>query len=336
MPFLTGREAVLEQYAAAAERGWVLPAFNTENQTGLEAILAAAARYAEQIDYPNMPIIIGLTNRYWHRPQSEYYSCLRDWKSGLRLFLDDVQALCTEDGPFSQLSVMVHMDHIQWDADSELLSWDLKNLFSSIMYDASTLPFEENIQKTAEFVKKHGSSIVIEGACDEIAEGSEAGSADLTTPEMAERFVNETGVDIIVANLGTEHRASAETLQYHGDLARQIKARIGTKICLHGTSSVTPEQVAKLFEDGICKVNIWTALERDSVPALFEDMVKNAAKIVGPEKVQELIQSGLLGGNVDKNSKPAVSHFSTTYRQDIIFRNMQEIVSEYLELWYTR
>ena len=72
-----------------------------------------------------------------------------------------------------------------------------------------------------------------------------------------------------VANLGTEHRASAAELKYRGDLARQIKARVGARIVLHGCSSVTSDQIGDLFEDGICKVNIWTALERESAPPLI-------------------------------------------------------------------
>ncbi len=179
---------------------------------------------------------------------------------------------------------MIHLDHIQWDDDKELLDWSM-NQFSSIMYDASTLPLEQNIDKTAAFVRKNKNTILIEGACDEISSAGGSGKNDLTTPEMAEKYYNQTGVDIVVANLGTEHRASASSLQYRGDLARLISERIGTKLCLHGTSSVSTEKVAKLFDDGICKVNIWTALERDSTPILFEDMLMNAAKIVGPEKV---------------------------------------------------
>ena len=60
----------------------------------------------------------------------------------------------------------------------------------------------------------------------------------LTDPDAAERYYRATGVDLIVANLGTEHRADAATLRYHGELARKITRRIGPRLCLHGTSSV--------------------------------------------------------------------------------------------------
>ncbi len=54
----------------------------------------------------------------------------------------------------------------------ELLKWDMGK-FSSIMYDASTLPIEKNIKNTAAFVESHGEEILIEGACDEISRSSD-------------------------------------------------------------------------------------------------------------------------------------------------------------------
>ena len=100
------------------------------------------------------------------------------------------------------------------DSDKPLLEWDMK-LFSMIMYDASALPFEENISRTAAFIEKHGHEIVIEGACDEIVDATGDTRSDLTTPEQAIRYLEQTKADFIVANLGTEHRASAADLKYH-------------------------------------------------------------------------------------------------------------------------
>ena len=103
---------------------------------------------------------------------------------------------------------------------------------------------------------------------------------------------------------------------------------------LHGTSSVGNDQVKNLFDDGIAKVNIWTILERNSSPVLFEDMVKNASKVIGKDKTEALILSGLLGDKTDKKSKASLSHYTTLYRQDIIFNEMKKIVLAYFDLWY--
>lgn len=332
MPLILDRPHVMDVFAEAAERKWTLPAFNAENLTTVEAILQAAKDYGEKIGNAELPVIIGITNNYKDRPQSVYYTHTRKWNVGLRLFLADLAVLTSEESPYGKLKVLIHLDHVQWDDDKELLEWDMSQ-FSGIMFDASKLPIEENIKKTAAFVEKNRDKIVIEGACDEIASKGHPKNV-LTSPELAERYFKETGVDIIVANLGTEHRASAAELKYHGELARKIKERIGHHICLHGTSSVPPDKLGKLFDDGICKVNIWTTLERDSTPALFYDMLKNASKIVGVKKAEELLAEKLLGENADHTSELSLDYFTTKYRQDIIFQKMQSIIKKYFELWY--
>jgi fructose-bisphosphate aldolase class II len=206
--------------------------------------------------------------------------------------------------------------------------------FSSIMFDASKLPFEDNIKLTSEFVKKNRHRILIEGACDEITDASGNEKSDLTTAEKAEEYFTRTGVDLIVANLGTEHRASAMELKYYDENARSIKDKVGNRIVLHGASSVLPEKIGNLFKDGVCKVNIWAALERDSSPALFRDMVINAAKVAGGRAVKQLKDEGLLGEKCHTEGKASLSCFTTLYRQNIIFSAMVKICSGYYDLWY--
>ncbi len=333
MPLILNRNKVLDVYKEAARGKWVIPTFNTENLTSTEAILTAALEYSRKINHPDIPVTIGITNQYSHRSQSVYYTHTRLWDIGLRLFLADIEVLTGKGSPFEKLNVMIHLDHTQWDTDKPLLEWDM-NRFSMIMYDASELPFDENIKLTALFVEKHGHEIVIEGACDEIVDATGDTRSELTTPEQALKYLTGTQADFIVANLGTEHRASAAELKYHGDMARKISRLTGTKLVLHGTSSVSNDQIKNLFDDGIAKVNIWTVLERNSSPVLFEDMVRNASKVIGREKTVAMIQSGLLNDKVDKTSKASLSHYTTVYRQDIVFNEMKKIVLDYLKLWY--
>lgn len=334
MPLILNREDVLDIYAFAATKGWVLPTFNSENLTTTEAILSAVDDYGKTIGIKNLPIIIGITNTYKDRPQSVYYSQTKRWDIGLKLFLSDLKVLTDKGAPFEHLRVMVHLDHIMWDEDSELLEWDMSQ-FSSMMYDASTLPFEDNIRKTASFVELHGDEIVIEGACDEIRpSGGTEEMMGLTTPEMAVKYYHETGVDIMVPNLGTEHRSKKSDLKYHSDVARRISERIGTLLCLHGSSSVAREDLGHLFEDGICKVNLWTALERDSTSKLFKAIIKNSSRIVGPEKTRKLIRDRYLGENTEQERALSIDYFTTLYRQEIIFKEMKGIISKYLKIWY--
>ena len=314
MPLITGRARVLEVLAEAAERGWVLPAFNSENLTTTEAVLAATLEHAHALGISNVPIIVDITNTYRPRPQAVNYTHTRRWEVGLKLFLADLRVLCEPPSPYADLRVLIHLDHIQWDSDADLLAGDLGD-FSSIMFDASTLLMAENIARTAAFVASHGQTLLIEGACDEIAAaGSAPAGENLTEPATAERFWRSTGVDVLVANLGTEHRASASHLHYRGDLARAISARIGSRLCLHGASSVAPEQLGALFADGVRRVNLWTALERDSTPVMLAALQTHAGQMAGPQA--------------------SLKYFTTAWRQEIVFHEMKRIVRRYLDLWY--
>jgi fructose-bisphosphate aldolase class II len=303
---VSSRSQVLEIYAEAGERRWALPCFCSENLTTTEAVLSAADEYGKARGLPNLPVILAITCLYSQRTQCVNYTHTRRWDTGLKLFTADANVLCGPGGPFAHLRVMLHLDHIQH--DEPLVTYDLSG-YASINFDASVLPFEENLKATAAFVEKRGRDIVVEGACDEVS------SSNLTSPERAKRYFVETGADYAVANLGTEHRASGADLQYHGGLAREIRDAIGHRLVLHGASSVPPERLASLYGDGICKVNLWTALERGASEALLGEMTRNAVKIAGPDR--------------------ALSHFTTLYRQGIVFETMKSIVREYLDIWYT-
>ena len=278
MPIITGRENVLAVYEQAAKKGWVIPCICSENLTTTEAILTAASEFAKEKGYERIPITLAITNQYDHRSQSVFYTSTRRWDIGLKLFRSDLEIVSQV---FPNVDVLIHLDHAQHDTDAEMLESDL-SMYSSVMYDASTLPMEENIAKTKAYVQRKGHELLIEGACDEIVDATGEARCEITDADKCERYMKETGVDVVVANLGTEHRASGQDLHYYSDAAKAIKAKIGPRICLHGTSSVSNDQIAKLFDDGICKVNIWTALERDASPALTEWIVKNAASAVAP------------------------------------------------------
>lgn len=330
---ISGIFEVRKIYSQAAERGWVLPCFCSENLLTTEAILTAASEYGKEKNIEHVPVIVAITCNYSHRSQAPLYTQTKDGETGLRLFYNDLRILTENGGPFDHLHVMVHLDHIQYDRNSSLLESDL-SMYSSIMYDASALPFDENIKLTAEFVKEKADEIYIEGACDEIANAVDGEHNEITTAENAYRYFNETGVDMIVANMGTEHRAQGKQLRYHGEAARKIKEKIGNKIVLHGASSVTNDQVKNLFDDGVCKVNIWTALERDSTPVLFADMIRNASKTAGPETVAKLVEEGYLTDKCVTGEKISITNFTLTYRNAVVFNEMKRIIREYFDLWY--
>jgi len=329
---ITERDAVLAVYAGAAERGWVVPCFCAENPTTIEAILAAVREHGERIGVADPPVTLAMTVNYPARQQARRYTRTGRWDLGLRLFLADLRELAGPASPFARLRVLVHLDHVQPREDADLLSGDL-SAFSSIMFDASHETFDENIRLTRRFVGERRREIVIEGACDEIFSAG-APANELTSPEKAARFAEETGADFLVANLGTEHRAGAAERAYRGDAARAVRNAVGPRLVLHGCSSVPPDRVARLFDDGIRKVNLWTALERDSTPLLFERMLREAARLVGPRKAEEFRAAGLLGEAADRTSAAALERFTAAWRQEVVFDAMKEIAGRYVRLWF--
>ena len=132
MPLILNRQQVLDIYAYAAARKWVIPTFNTENLTTTEAILSAALAYSRKTGTPDIPVTIGITNQYSHRSQSVYYTHTRQWDIGLKLFLADLDVLTAKGSPFEKLNVMIHLDHTQWDSDKPLLEWDMSSFSMKI------------------------------------------------------------------------------------------------------------------------------------------------------------------------------------------------------------
>ena len=321
-----------EIYAEAGKKGWVLPCFCSENLTTTEAVLSAAEAHRAARGLSSLPVILAITCLYPHRSQAVNYTHTKRWDVGLKLFTEEIKILCENGGPFEALDVMIHLDHIQHDLDSALLESDLCD-YASVLYDASALPLEENIEKTAAFVKKRGGEIVVEGACDEIADAGGESKNGLTSPGQALRYWRGTGAALIVCNLGTEHRASGRDLQYRGDASRLIKERIGSRIVLHGASSVPDGQLKNLYADGVCKVNIWTALERDSSPALFADMARHASEVADAGTVAELTAEGVLAEASNKSGMN-INRFTALYRNNIVFEKIKSIAGYYFDMWY--
>lgn len=332
MPLITARDEVLGVYADAARRGWVVPCFGSENLTTSEAVLEAAARHAAAMGIPDLPVTVAITAAYPHRSQAAFYTHTRDVALGLRLFLADLQALTAPGSPYARLRVLSHLDHAQHDLDRELLEHGDLGPWSSVMYDASTVPFAANIAATRRFVERRGRETVIEGACDEIVDSGDGGG-DLTTPQRAQDFLAGTGVDLMVANLGTEHRASGADLRYRDDLARACAATVGGRLVLHGCSSVPPAGLGGLFADGIRKVNIWTMLERDASPALLADLVEGADLAAGAVAGQ-LQARGLLGPQASTTRRAALSHCTTAHRQEVVHASMVATAAGFFRLWY--
>lgn len=140
--------------------------------------------------------------------------------------------------------------------------------FDSVMFDGSKLPVEENIEKTKEVVayaRQCGREVLVEGELGYIGSSSalldaipEDVESAMTTPELAERFVRETGADILAPSVGNIHGILKGSSNPALDIARvgQIAEEAGSFLVLHGGSGITDEDFRAAIAAGINIVHI--------------------------------------------------------------------------------
>ena len=289
MPLITNAQEAKFIYQKAALNNFSLPAFNAENIRTVEAILQAASEFSNEYYLKNMPVIIAFTAHYHARQQLIYYTSLTDVEEGYLAIKSDILRLTRKGGPYDKLNVMVHLDHAHPVEDRKIIE-DGVGFLSGVMYDCSHLPLSENIKLTAAFVEQFKEKLVIEGAVDEIPEsGNSIIDDELTKAGDAERYVKETKVDLIVCNLGTEHRATLANRKYNGKRAIEISKKVGKILALHGTSSLRYNELKDLAADGVIKVNIWTKIEETGGQALARDTVKHVKELLSEKPPLEFL-----------------------------------------------
>jgi len=170
--------------------------------------------------------------------------------------------------------------------------------FTDIMYDGSKLPFEENVANTRAVVRAaHAVGLAVEAELGHVGAGSEyedfgAQRQGFTDPDDVERFVAETGVDVLAVAVGTAHGLYACEPRLDLDLLREIRARVDIPLSLHGGSGCSDEQFRDAIAAGIAKVNVATDLfvttaRRLTEAARVEDMHYFAFGKLAVESFQE-------------------------------------------------
>ena len=160
----------------------------------------------------------------------------------------------------AKVDVAVHLDH---GLTFETVDKALELGFTSVMLDASTLPFEENIARVkavVEKARKYGATVEAELG---LVGGSEDGSCDhgirCTDPDDAVVYARETGIDALAVAIGNAHGnyPVAPTLAF--DVLKKIHEKVDIPLVLHGGSGITDKDFQKAISLGIRKVNIATA-----------------------------------------------------------------------------
>jgi len=166
--------------------------------------------------------------------------------------------------------VVVHYDHgLTFEKTMEAL----KLGFSSVMYDASAKPYDENIAETKEVVKiAHAFGATVEGEIGHVglaADGDDK-NGQYTTVEEAVDFQTKTGVDALAVAVGTAHGVykSKPCLQF-GRIT-ELKAAVAAPLVLHGGSGLSDDDFRQAIDCGIAKLNIHTDMVVAGMKAMRE------------------------------------------------------------------
>ena len=160
----------------------------------------------------------------------------------------------------AKVPIAVHLDHgLTLDCVKSALDFG----FTSVMLDASLLPIDENIRLTRtvrELADKTGATVESELG---VVGGNEGDSAEhkiqCTDPDIAERFVNETGIDCLAVAIGNAHGNYPVLPELRFDVLEEIRNRVSIPLVLHGGTGISPEQFRRAISLGIRKINIATA-----------------------------------------------------------------------------
>lgn len=230
MPLVTTKE----MFAKAYEGGYAVGAFNVNNMEMIQAIVEAANECRS-------PVILQVS-------------------AGARKYANPVylRHLVQAAAETTDIPIAMHLDH---GADFDICKDCIDVGFTSVMIDASSKPWEENIaltKKVVEYAHAHG--VVVEAELGKLAGIEddvkvEAHDAMFTSPDEVDEFTSRTGIDSLAIAIGTSHGAykfkPGQDPKLRIDILEEIGRRLpGFPIVLHGASSVPQDQVAVINEFG--------------------------------------------------------------------------------------
>ena len=228
----------LNEVLKKAQKGkYAVGLFNTTDTDMLQAVIEAA-------EESNSPVILGTAEVLL--PYGE-----------LKLIAPSVIAAAKR----AKVPVVVHYDHgLTFDRCIEAL----KLGFSSIMFDGSAKPYEQNIAETREMVKiAHAFGATVEGEIGHVGEAAKEDNllTDMyTTPEEAKAYLEATGVDALAVAIGSAHGVYKKKPMLNIERLKEISSAVKVPLVLHGGSGLSDDDFKNTIRNGISIVNIFTDL----------------------------------------------------------------------------
>ena len=238
----------------ARDNNYAVAAFNIHNLETLKAVVRAAADM-------RAPLILQTT------PGTVKHA-------GLKYLVAMADAASRETG----LPIALHLDHSE---DLDLLKECADGGYTSVMYDGSKLPFEQNIAGTREAVEyAHARGVQVEAELGRLG-GREENidvtdyEASLTDPASATEFIEKTGIDSLAVAIGTAHGLYKGMPKLDYERLKEIKRMVDVPLVLHGASDVPDGMIEKAVSCGINKINIATDLKIAFANALRRYLAEN-------------------------------------------------------------
>lgn len=243
---------LVEILKLAEERKCAVGAFNTPNLECINAVIDAAERLG-------VPVIIS------HAELHEEVSPL-----------DIIGPVMVQAAKAAKVPVCVHLDHCE---ALDYMARALELGFTGVMYDGSTLPYEENLANTINAVamaKKYGAGVEAElGALASREGGGATASGPVyTDPEEAVAFYRETGIDALAPSFGTAHGIYKSKPVLDLERVKVIAEKTGLPLVMHGGSGVSPEDYRTGIANGLRKINYYSYMSKAGTQAVKELLEK--------------------------------------------------------------
>lgn len=239
------------------ERNIAIGAINTPNLETLSAVISVA----EELD---IPVIVS------HAQIHEFINTI-----------DVIGPIMLELAKRAKVPVCVHLDHGEsYDFCKKAI--DLG--FTSVMIDASTLPYEENIvvtKKVVDYAHDHG--VTVEAELGQLPNREDGGESTVdqtslyTNPKLVPDFVARTGVDALAIAFGTAHGIYKVKPILNIDIIRQVREVSDINLVMHGGSGLTNEDYQNAIQAGINKINYYTYMNYEGYAACKEIIEKQPA-----------------------------------------------------------
>jgi fructose-bisphosphate aldolase class II len=272
VPLVTSKEIL---QVALAER-FAVGAFNANNMEMVQAIVEAAQE-------ERAPVILQVS-------QGAIRYAGLDFAVGLVKIAADQ----------ADVPVVLHLDHgTSFDQNVTCL----RAGFTSLMFDGSKLPYEENVAITKMVCDiAHIIGIPVEAELGRVLQSTdgvtpEEVEAAMTDPDQAREFIEVTGADSLAAAVGSVHAMKSRQATLDIPRIEAIRQKVGVPLVLHGSSGVKHESVAEAIEHGICKVNVATYLNQAFVRGMREGFDKHPDEVdprkylnISRENVKEAVR----------------------------------------------